>query len=370
MTKRVVLHVGCPKTGTSAIQHLLATNADLLADRGFLYPPSVDGFEQHFAATKDLHGAPVEGDGPLGPGAWDRLAAEVRAWPGTAIISHELLASCTPEQVKRAVDSVGGVGVVRVVITARDLARQIPSAWQENVKHGFPGDLAEFISGINGPKRGPDRETYVRMFWARQDLPHVAMRWASGVGAENLTIVTVPSLGNDASSVVERFGQAVGLDMGLLRRDGHRSNPSMGIAETEVIRRFNESFGASVSELVYHEVIREQVVRLALGAERKSPALRLPSDELGWVRERALSWVADIAAAGYPIVGDLQDLVPSAVAEDAPQPTDAEVLEAAIRALAGSVDAYAELRAHLDETPVRPSRLGSIKRRLGRGQAG
>ncbi len=41
-------------------------------------------------------------------GAWDRLAEQVRGWPGeTAIISHEILAAASRSQVGRALTSLG-----------------------------------------------------------------------------------------------------------------------------------------------------------------------------------------------------------------------------------------------------------------------
>lgn len=367
MSRRVILHVGCPKTGTTALQHVLATSPEELAKQGFLYPISPDGFEQHFAATQDLHGSPIKEDGPLGPGAWDRLAEEVNAWSGTAIVSHELLASCPAAEVKRAVESFGDAEV-SVVITARDLARQIPSAWQEHVKHGLSETLPQFIAELNGPKRGPDRERFVRHFWAVQDLPHVAMRWAGGVGAANVIIVTVPA-SREAGDLVERFGEAIGLDTAKLQRDGARQNSSMGIAETEFIRRFNQGFAADIPEPIYHEVIRESVVRMSLGPHRKSASLRLPPQEFNWVRERSLQWVEALKQAGYPVVGDLQELVPTA--SDEPfDPDDVDetlVLDAAIRALSGAASAYADVRAELEgvrEELAMPTTAERVKRRV------
>ena len=40
-------------------------------------------------------------------GRWDRLADEVRDWPGTAIISHEILGRASRLQVARALESLG-----------------------------------------------------------------------------------------------------------------------------------------------------------------------------------------------------------------------------------------------------------------------
>ena len=66
-------------------------------------------------------------------------ARRARSAPGggTAIISHEILATASRAQVGRALESLGhGDGTeVHLVLSVRDLVRQIPAEWQENVKH-------------------------------------------------------------------------------------------------------------------------------------------------------------------------------------------------------------------------------------------
>ena len=98
MTKRVILHVGTPKTGTSYLQDVLFKNKRLLGEHGILYP--ADRFDAHFLAALDLMRLPWGGLEREAVGAWDRLAAEVRDWGGdTAIISHEILAGASRSQV-------------------------------------------------------------------------------------------------------------------------------------------------------------------------------------------------------------------------------------------------------------------------------
>ena len=70
-------------------------------------------------------------------GAWDRLAGQVREWDGTAIISHEILATASRGAggQRRSPRSATRDAEVHVVLSVRDLVRQIPAEWQENVKH-------------------------------------------------------------------------------------------------------------------------------------------------------------------------------------------------------------------------------------------
>ena len=154
MSRRVLLHVGCPKTGTSYLQDVLFRNQAVLREHDVLYP--ADRFDAHFLAALDLMTLPWGGIETEAVGAWDRLAAQVRDWHGTAIISHEIFARATPTQVERALASLGDAEV-HLVLSVRDLVRQIPAEWQENVKHRSHITYAKFLRTI----RDPGRETKI-----------------------------------------------------------------------------------------------------------------------------------------------------------------------------------------------------------------
>ncbi len=104
--RKVLVHVGAPKTGTSFVQDLLFRSRDELTRLGTLYP--ADRFDAHFLAALDLMELPWGGLEREAVGRWDRLAAEVRAWPGDVVVSHEILATASREQVARALASLSG----------------------------------------------------------------------------------------------------------------------------------------------------------------------------------------------------------------------------------------------------------------------
>ena len=111
---------------------------------GILYP--ADRFDAHFLAALDLMRLPWGGLEAEAVGAWDRLRRQVREWDGTAIISHEILATASRAQVRRALESLGHPDAeVHVVLSVRDLVRQIPAEWQENVKHRRELSYARFL---------------------------------------------------------------------------------------------------------------------------------------------------------------------------------------------------------------------------------
>jgi hypothetical protein len=153
VTKRVLLHVGTPKTGTSYLQDVLFRNRRRLADAGIRYP--ADRFDAHFLAALDLMRLPWGGLETEAIGAWDRLAADVRRWSGTSVVSHEILATASRAQAGRALASLGhgDDAEIHLILSVRDLVRQIPAEWQENVKHRSVISYARFLEQIRDPAR-------------------------------------------------------------------------------------------------------------------------------------------------------------------------------------------------------------------------
>ena len=108
MSRRVLLHVGTPKTGTSHLQDVLFRNKGRLIERGVLY--RADRFDAHFLAALDLLQLRWGGLEEQCVGQWENLAAGVRDFSGTSIISHEILATASAAQAARALESLGHPG--------------------------------------------------------------------------------------------------------------------------------------------------------------------------------------------------------------------------------------------------------------------
>src|SRR5215212_4838560 len=98
MPRRVFLHIGTPKSGTSYLQEKLALNREALAAQGLTYPDTRTG--NHFEAALDLIEERWAGQGEVARGQWSALVAEARKAPGDALISHEILAAAKPAQVR------------------------------------------------------------------------------------------------------------------------------------------------------------------------------------------------------------------------------------------------------------------------------
>ena len=342
MTRRVLLHVGAPKTGTSFVQDILFTHRETLRERGILYP--ADRHDSHFLAALDLMELPWGGLEREAGGAWDRLVAEVREWPGTAIISHEILGTASRVQVARALESLGAHDgtEVHLVYSSRDLVRQIPAEWQENVKHRRTKTYGRFLENLRDEQRSAE---VAQWFWGVQEVPDVLDRWAESIPRDRVHLVTVPPPGSSPTLLWERFAGLFGIDPAEFAPT-NRANTSLGVPESAMIRRLNERLNDVLPNHHYRTFVRELLVHRNLSSRPGSPRLSLPEDAYRWASDLGRSWVSELALRGYDVVGDLDDLVPGpALPFTDPDDCDEHaVSEAAIDALAIMTNETARLR--------------------------
>ncbi len=341
MTRRVLLHVGAPKTGTSFVQDILFTNREALRKHGILY--AADRHDAHFLAALDLLDLPWGGLEREAAGAWDRLAAEVRAWPETAIISHEILGTASRVQVARAIESLGGPDTeIHLLFSARDLVRQIPAEWQENVKHRRTKTYGRFLENLRDPDRGAE---VAQWFWGVQEVPDVLDRWGESLPREQVHLVTVPRPGASPTLLWERFASVFGIDPTEFTPSS-KANASLGVPESAMIRRLNLRLNDTLPNHHYRAFVRELIVHQNLSGRPGSSRLSLPEDASRWATELGRSWVSDLALRGYDVVGTLDDLVPGDPLPyvDPDHCDEAEVAEAALDALAIMTKRAAQLR--------------------------
>lgn len=328
MTRRVLIHVGTPKTGTSYLQDVLFQNRPLLAEHGIYY--FADRFDAHFLAALDLMRLPWGGLETEAVGAWEHLAERTReVEDGTVIISHEILARASRQQVERALADLGD-SEVHVVVSARDLARQVPAEWQENVKHRSTFSYARFLRIIQDPERSHRVGSW---FWGVQELPDILDRWAGGLPPERVHVITVPPRGSDPMLLWKRFAQTFGLEgIDLDLSLAGRANPSLGVPETALLRRINKAVNATMPPSDYRPLVRELLAHGTLSRRRGTPRLSLSPDVAPWAEDLSRRWVDELETRGYAVVGDLAELIgdPGSEYVDPDRPRQRQVAAAAV----------------------------------------
>jgi len=336
--KSVYVHLGLPKTGTTYIQSALWDSRDKLEATGCLVPGERSAAS--WLAASDLLGRRPQGtDVPAVVGRWSDFVEAIRGWDGDRVIlSQELLGSATKRQAQRMVKSLSPCDV-HVVVTVRDLARTLPSVWQQEIRKGRTWTWGEFVSAVQDPDRGP--ATAGVAFWLRFDVQRLLKLWDGVVQAANIHVVIVPPGGAPADALLARFAEATGVDRAVLTGTQPVANTAVGMAEAEVLRRLNVGLAGGLNERQYARAVVQAVVP-ALQERTSSTRGQLPVGHRSWVADRSEDLVAFLDRHPYHVVGDLTDLTPP-VGASAPDPDalgEAELVQPLTDALVAVCTTY------------------------------
>lgn len=354
----VYFHIGAPKTGTTYLQGILDENRSALRRAGLLYPGNQ---QAHFWASQDLRDTKFHRhmDAHV-PGSWDRLVKEISRWPGRALIDHESFAAATRAAIDQALTDLAFADV-HLVFTARDLARQLPAAWQERIKNGSTGGYHDFLACVRAEP--DDRPGWARRFWAMQGAPTVLARWARGLPAERVHVVTVPPAGSDPGLLWRRFAGLLGLQPEAYDRAPREANSSLGAAEAAVLRRLNAAIAdADVPWPAYASVFKQRLAPAL--ADRGGAGIALPEEYFDWAVDWSRQAVDQLREAGYDVVGDLAELIPAvrpAGLDPDAAPSDAQA-DAAVAGMVSLVSTA--VTGRVARTAVRRSQRGALARRM------
>lgn len=328
VAKRVVLHIGAMKSGTSFIQNVLGQNRAVLEQHDIRF--ACERWRHQVLAVHDLidHGGPEQP--PFEPdGYWRRMVEDIEQWPGTAIVSMEFLAPRQGPKIDIIKEAFAGADL-QVVLTARDLARSLPAMWTETMQNRGVRTWEEFLEAVHHPDEGAKVGQW---FWRNQRIPMIAERWSEAVGRDHFTLVTVPPKGAPPSLLWDRFASVAGIPEGLCNLEV-RSNPGIDAASAMVLRALNERLEAEGYERQDYERVVKGVLAKQGMVRRGREAVPLGLDER-WVRRRSNRQVARLRRLDLRVVGDLADLEYVAVPGVHTRKVTAEQqLEAAIDGLA------------------------------------
>ena len=327
MAERVVLHVGTMKSGTTFLQNVVSNNRDVLREQGVSFVGRK--WRHQITAAQDVieHGG--EKQEPLRPdGPWARIFREMEEWPGTALFSVEFLGARKPAKIAQIAAAFGDTPLT-VVITARDLARQIPSMWQESIQNGGRETWDDYLRAVREEAPGDP-------FWRHQAVARWAKRWSAGVGADSVVLITAPPKGAPSNLLWERYAGVVGIDPASCSLEVP-ANPSLGLASSLVLRELNEALAQDpLSRNHYHQRVKRVLAKNGLAQHRRDePALGLDEP---WVYTRSEQEIAALREVGCRVVGDLTELTSYPVAGVHPSDVSLEQqLTAAIQGLEQTV---------------------------------
>ena len=328
--RRLYIHVGLQKTGTSYLQAVMLHNRDVLAEQGLdLVPPTKRGAFELMLLVRNRYN-PAR-DAASVPDSLARFSALLEQAPGSrALLSQESLAAAGPNQIERLLDACGD-REVHVIATVRDLARQLPSQWQQLLKGGGTTPYQRFLRQAHDREQeGSDERP-----WTHLNITAVLARWSDALGPERIHVVTVPPPGSAPKTLLERYCSVLGVDPDRMVPEERRLNTSLGRVQAELLRRVNSELPAELRpRQVYGSVGKRFFAAQVLAAQEPS-TIRVPADFRPWCDEVADRQSKTIEEAGYAVTGDLADLrcPDEAFTEADDRPTHRDVSAAAVQAL-------------------------------------
>lgn len=351
MADEVFVHLGLPKTATTYLQTILWSSRERLREDGLLLP----GTERrdHLWASRvvreerSLVRAPERHRT-----SWERLRAEIAAWPGRALISHEFFAAASAEQAARMVAELGPA-TVHLVVTAREPLGLFAASWQESLKNRSTTPMAEY------GRIESDRPSDI-WNWRTLDLRLVLQRWAPAVSPDRVHVLPLDTTAA-RDEIWHRFGRLLGLRTDAYDLSTSFPNESMGVAEAETLRRVNAHLGSFEKAFDRGVYIRTYLADERLVPRRGERFWPLP-DQVEDCRRRGAEAVAYVRERGFAVHGELERLLVPAELEPRRTPdtvTDAEVAEVATELVARLLEDVRELRGRSAELAGKPvSRRG------------
>ena len=342
--ERVYLHVGAPKAGSTFLQETLWANRPALQGAG-VGLPGVGSFE-HYRASKDLRGDEFDPREPGGDGtgSWEQFTRKLRhRREPVVVLSDELMCGLSTEQIERAIESLAP-REVHTIYVMRGLHGLLPSYWQELVKHGGKRPYPKWVRAVLS-----DRE---RPFWQLEDAASVMGRWGTRVAPDCQHVITLPAGSAGQHELWRRFASVIGVEELPVVFPEARSNRSLGLVETELLRQVNVELDGSLERWQRSGLVREVLAAQVLSASSEPGAPALPQDVVAEVEARQAEIVESLEAVGCEVVGSIDDLRPDQGRKAASVPDDGELLTVAVRGIAGLLHEMAERQEATRRAPT------------------
>lgn len=318
-----LLHIGPPKTGTTALQLAAAKARSELYNNGVYYPGTGIHHRRPFMALmnrRDGEGESTPRGVPLDEAKqvpreteWSSLVTDIDAESSrTSWIGHESIARASDAMANRIVEELGR-GRVHVTITLRPLSAILPSRWIQNLKDGLASASEPFDHWLERIYLESDPPISKGM---RRYLDQGALveRWTRAAGPENVTVIVVDSTRQNL--LPDTFEHMLGLPAGTLTQQisgTSLTNRSMSLAEAEIFRQVNErAYDPEHSSwTLYRDVLMwgamDHVVTYRM-IDDGEPRVRLPDWAVSLAVRDAQEHARRIAESGARIVGDLSAL--------------------------------------------------------------
>ncbi|MBM0124422.1 hypothetical protein [Pimelobacter simplex] len=354
-----LLHIGMPKTGTTALQHSLWAARAALEEHG-AHNVSRRPHERKVAITAAGN---VRSYWAAEHERWQQLAGEYRTSTARRTFwSSESLSLALPERIRGLREELGPS---YVVCTIRALAPQLASRWQQGLRRAHTQPLDDWLrtTFAEEPLGGVGAGFVPGQALRRLNPRRVLQDWGAVFGEENLVFVVLDP--TDHAWLLRAFESLLGVPE-LLEPSPSR-NLSLPMPEAEMLRHFATAYRDHGGDLDAWMATAGDTRRIRLRpvveAAPRHQTVRVPR----WAAERANEYVADwvdaLESSGARVLGDVRHLS----SDPASHPDEVEVPEAVDVASAGRMmEAYFRVALTLPPQPSAAAPVPSLDAVSGR----
>ena len=321
MAKRLVVHAGFFKTGTTALQTSFAHYREELASHKVLYP-RLGATGQHRAAwaLSGRHWGWENQGGQTTPrSVWETTIKELNAYADTALLSSEFLAELLPEHIESMKSDIKAEETT-IVFTLRPLVKMLASQYQQSLKYGMRLDYLGWLDRVLNDKTDAIQN---QTFWRRHHHPKVIERWVSVFGAKNVVVIVGDE--TEPDFIFKCFNDEIlQLDKRILTQIPEVGlNRSLTWPEIQLLYAINKEYDREKGWDEYTTMVRNGIFRNLSNTQANPSDERLltPSWAIQKSQAIATKFVSQIRDLEVRIVGNLDGIATASVPEGENQPT-------------------------------------------------
>ena len=312
--KRLIIHPGFHKSGTTALQESFALNRQLLREEGILYPPI--GTKAHhrvaWALTQKPWGWSKRGGEKTPPKTWEKMVDRIKsAKEETVILSSEFFSELDGEKIRKVRSDIKGRDI-QVLFTLRPLAKLLPSSYQQYLKYGITVEYEDWLHAILD---NPGESKVSPTFWKRHSHGKVVARWVDIFGKSNVTLLIVHEA--QPTFLFDEINKFLNLPAGKINAAPSGSNRSLTMEEISLLLELNRQFPKERVWDEYEIFIRAGYIKELTDFVPPAPdksRLLTPQWAVDKANELGRGIKEELLNSGAKIIGDVDSLGNSTVA--------------------------------------------------------
>lgn len=313
--RRLIIHAGFHKSGTTALQEAFDAQSEELKAAGINYP-NIGRRAHHriaWALTGRAWGWSKRGGEKTSRKEWDELAASInKSREETILISSEFFSELDGDAIRTIFSEIKD-RKVQAIFTVRPLVKLLASSYQQYLKYGIKVDYTEWLHSVLDK---PGESKINPTFWLRHFHGRVVGRWVDVLGPQNVTVIIVNE--SQPRFLFDSINTYLGLPQGLLKSQETGSNRSLTMEEVALLLEINRRFPEERDWDEYEVFIRNGYIRTITDHVKPSSdsgKLLTPRWAIDKGNEIGNQNKRELIATRARIIGDLESLDNSTVPE-------------------------------------------------------